>query len=56
MGAIAWPDDPETYYPIFLSADGQTEVTIEPFQQGGWQIYYQPTDPDDLPLIVPAFG
>lgn len=56
MGAIAWPDDPETYYPIFLSADGQTEVTIETLQQGGWQIYYQPTDPNDLPLIVPAFG
>ncbi len=55
-GGIIFPDQPDVVYAIFFSADGQTEVMVNEYEAGGWQIFYQLTDPDDLPLIIPAVG
>lgn len=53
-GKIIYPDQPENIYDIFFSADGNIEVTTNTYEEGGWQIFYQPTDPEDLPLIIPV--
>ena len=55
-GGIIYPDQPNVHYSIFFSPDGNTEVTLNKYDDGGWQIFFQPTDPDDLPLIIPAVG
>lgn len=39
---------------IFFSADGQTEVQTILWPDGRWEIFYQPTDPNDFQYIVPA--
>ena len=42
------PDD------LYFSADKSTEVFIRTYEENGsWRIVYQPTDPDDLPYIIP---
>lgn len=43
----------------FYDKLGITDVIAETLTQGlikegGWQIFYQPTDPEDLPLIIPV--
>lgn len=55
-GVISYPDRPEEICPVFLSSDGKLEVLICDFYDGCWEIFYQPTDPDDLPNIIPAVG
>ncbi len=39
---------------IYFSADGKTEVQTILYGDGRWEIFYQPTDPDDFQYIVPA--
>ena len=41
---------------VFLSVDEKTEVQILERGAGGWQIIYMPTEPEDLPNIIPAVG
>lgn len=47
-GQIIYPDQPDVIYDIFFSADGSVEVQVNTYDDGGWQIFYQPTDPNDL--------
>jgi hypothetical protein len=55
-GVISYPDRPEEICPVFLSPDGKIEVLICDYYDGCWEIFYQPTDPEDLPRIIPAVG
>lgn len=56
-GLLIYPEEPDTKFYVFLSPDEKTEVTINTFDDGrSWQILYQKTDPEDLPLIIPAVG
>lgn len=51
-GKIVFPGyDPRD---IFFSADGKTEVQLIPYGDGRWELFYQPTDPDDFQYIIPA--
>lgn len=51
-GKVVFPgDEPGD---IYFSADGETEVQAYLFDDGRWEISYQPTDPDDFQYIVPA--
>lgn len=50
-GKVAFPNLP--IRDIYFSADGKTEVQIILVAGGKWQIYYQPTDPDDFQYIIP---
>lgn len=51
-GKVVFPgDDPGD---IYFSADGETEVQAYLFDDGRWEITYQPTDPNDLQYIIPV--
>ena len=51
-GKIAFPG--QEPYDIFFSPDGQTEIQTMLYNDGRWQISYQPTDSNDFQYIIPA--
>lgn len=55
-GALQSTDTPDTYWYVFLSPDGKTEVMILPNGAIGWEITYKPTDPDELANVIPIMG
>ena len=56
LGGIIYPDQPDVFYYLLLSADGNTEACLNIYDDGGWQIFYQVTDPDDLAHVIPING
>ena len=49
-GVIAFPDKEQGDF--FLSSDGKTQVGLYPYEDGTWDIIYQPANPDDLQYLI----
>lgn len=50
-GKIQFPDEAAPR-DLYFSADNKTEVLIGNWDEKGWEISYQPTDPNDMQYIV----
>ena len=56
-GVLPHPDEEKLgMLYLFLSPDEKTEVLILEHGAGGWEIFYMPTEPEDVANVIPAFG
>ena len=52
-GIIKYPEAPDEQYFIYLSEDGEIEAQrVNWSSDSSWSISFQPTDPDDLELLI----
>ena len=56
-GILPHPDEEELgMCYLYLSPDEKTEVLLLEYGAGGWEIFYMPTDPEDVARVEPVFG
>lgn len=56
-GILPHPDEEELGKCfLYLSPDEKTEVLLLEYGAGGWEIFYMPTDPEDVARVEPVFG
>lgn len=53
-GILRYPEEPGRDYLYYLSPDSKTQVLLLEYETGNWQIFYMPTNPDELSRIIPA--